>query len=135
MSQANWLKKFNLLISVQSTVQQSQLNEEFPKEYDDFRVTDLRKMVIKAVMSDGKVTLIALTFHWWGSNYVEGWVSLNFLFVFFSAFICHIWCTSYFIFHHCPCDSINFLRCSSAKRICTRCSCATSIFKAVSSWV
>lgn len=54
------MKKFNLLISAQSAVQQSELNEEFPKEYDDFRVTDLRKIVIKAVMSDGKVTVIAL---------------------------------------------------------------------------
>ena len=55
------MKKFNLLISAQSAVQQSQPNEEFPKEYDDFRVTDLRKIVIKAVMiSDGKVTVIAL---------------------------------------------------------------------------
>ena len=54
------MKKFNLLISAQSAVQQSEPNEEFPKEYDDFRVTDLRKIVIKAVMSDGKVTVIAL---------------------------------------------------------------------------
>lgn len=54
------MKKFNLLISAQSAVQQRQPNEEFPKEYDDFRVTDLRKIVIKAVMSDGKVTVIAL---------------------------------------------------------------------------
>ena len=51
------MKKFILLISVQSAVQPIQPNEEFPKEYDDFRVTDLRKIVIKAVMSDGKVTV------------------------------------------------------------------------------
>ena len=83
MSQANWLKKFNLLISAQSTVQ---LDEEFAIEYDDFKVTALRKLVREAVMSDGKVTVITLTFHWLGSNYryIEGWVSLNFLFLFFS---------------------------------------------------
>ena len=46
------MKKFNLLISAQSAVQQSKPNEKFPKEYDDLRVTDLRKIVIKAVMSD-----------------------------------------------------------------------------------
>ena len=69
MSQANWLKKFNLLISAQSTVQQSQLNEEFAIEYDDFKVTALWKFVRKAVMSDGKVTVTALTFQWWGPNY------------------------------------------------------------------
>ena len=51
------MKKFNLLISAQSAVQQSIPNEKFPKEYDDLRVTDLRKIVIKAVMSDGKVTV------------------------------------------------------------------------------
>ena len=45
------MKKFNLLISAQSTVQ---LNEEFPKEYELLRVTDVRKEVIKAVRSDGK---------------------------------------------------------------------------------
>ena len=47
------MKKFNLLISAQSTVQ---LNEEFAIEYDDFKVTALRKLVREAVMSDGKVT-------------------------------------------------------------------------------
>ena len=65
------MKKFNLLISAQSTVQ---LNEEFAIEYDDFKVTALRKLVREAVMSDGKVTVITLTFHWLGSNYryIEG---------------------------------------------------------------
>ncbi|XP_074630276.1 uncharacterized protein LOC141889038 isoform X2 [Acropora palmata] len=38
----------------QSTVQQSQLNEEFAIEYDDFKVTALRKLVREAVMSDGR---------------------------------------------------------------------------------
>ena len=68
------MKKFNLLISAQSTVQQSQLNEEFAIEYEDFKVTALRKLVREAVMSDGKVTVttLALTFHWLGSNYIEG---------------------------------------------------------------
>ena len=56
MSQANWLKKFNLLISAQSTVQQSQLNEEFAIEYEEFRVEGLTKLLTEAVMSDGKVT-------------------------------------------------------------------------------
>ena len=63
------MKKFNLLISAQSTVQ---LDEEFAIEYDDFKVTALRKLVREAVMSDGKVTVTALTFHWLGSNYIEG---------------------------------------------------------------
>ena len=72
MSQANCLKKFNLLISAQSTVQQSQLNEEFAIEYEEFRVEGLTKLVTEAVMSDGKVTVITLTFHWLGSNYIEG---------------------------------------------------------------
>ena len=57
------MKKFNLLISAQSTVQQSQLNEEFPKEYEVLKVPELRKWVIKAVRSDGKATVTALTFH------------------------------------------------------------------------
>ena len=67
------MKKFNLLISAQSTVQQSQLNEEFAIEYEDFTVKALWKLVRKAVMSDGKVTVTvtALTFHWLGSNYIE----------------------------------------------------------------
>ncbi|KAK2568853.1 hypothetical protein P5673_006901 [Acropora cervicornis] len=38
----------------QSTVQQSQLNEEFAIEYEDFKVTGLRKLVTEAVMSDGR---------------------------------------------------------------------------------
>lgn len=29
--------------------------QDFPEEFRDFRVTDLRKLVIKPVMSDGKV--------------------------------------------------------------------------------
>ena len=65
------MKKFNLLISAQSTVQQSQLNEEFAIEYEEFRVEGLTKLVREAVMSDGKVTVTALTFHWLGSNYIE----------------------------------------------------------------
>lgn len=64
------MKKFNLLISTQSTVQQSQLNKEFPKEYEVLKVPELRKRVIKAVRSDDKATVTALTFHWWGSNYI-----------------------------------------------------------------
>ena len=56
MSQANCLKKFNLLISAHSTVQQSQLNEEFAIEYEEFRVEGLTKLLTEAVMSDGKVT-------------------------------------------------------------------------------
>ena len=65
------MKKFNLLISAQSTVQQSQLNEEFAIEYEEFRVEGLTKLLTEAVMSDGKVTVTALTFHWLGSNYIE----------------------------------------------------------------
>ena len=34
-----------------------QANADFPAEFADFRVTDLRKMVIQAVMSDGKLVL------------------------------------------------------------------------------
>ena len=78
------MKKFNLLISAQSTVQQSQLNEEFTIKYDDFKVNALWKLVREAVISDGKVIVTALTFQWWGSNYIEGLVSLDFLFLFFS---------------------------------------------------
>ena len=61
------MKKFNLVISAPSTVQ---LNEEFPKEYELLTVPELRKEVIKAVRSYGKTTVTALTFHWWGSNYI-----------------------------------------------------------------
>ena len=62
------MKKFNLLISAQATVQQSQLNEELIITYDEFKVEGLWKVVREAVMSDGKATKTALTFQWWGSN-------------------------------------------------------------------
>ena len=62
------MKKFNLVISAPSTVQ---LNEEFPKKYELLTVPELRKEVIKAVRSDGKTTVTALTFHWWGFNYIR----------------------------------------------------------------
>ena len=62
------MKKFNLLISAQATVQQSQLNEEFIITYDEVMVGGLRKLVREAVMSDGKATKTALTFQWWDSN-------------------------------------------------------------------
>ena len=66
MSQANWLK--NLIYWFQ-------LNQQFSKVIwmkDSLKnmMRDLRKIVIKA---DGKVTVTALTFQWWGSNYIEGW--------------------------------------------------------------
>ena len=86
MSQANWLKKFNLLISAQSTVQQSQLNEELIIPHDEFMVTGLKKLVRTAKMRYGKVRVIALTLQWWGSNYIEGWVSLNFQCLLFLSF-------------------------------------------------
>ena len=35
-------------------------------------VGGLWKIVREAVISDGKVTVTALTFQWWGPNYIEG---------------------------------------------------------------
>ena len=102
---------------------------------------------LKDKVKEGRVTVTALTFHWWGSNYILFYfyslyhvftilhlpisLSMPFASTFcvqmifimisshkksslilctvkafaahfcFSAFISHMWCTSYFIFHHC----------------------------------
>ena len=54
-----------LLISAQATTQASHIQEDddgdFPDKFSDFRVTDLRKWVIKAVMSDGKAHINIIT--------------------------------------------------------------------------
>ena len=44
----------------------------------EFMVGGLWKIVREAVISDGKVTVTALTFQWWGSNYIEGPLFLSF---------------------------------------------------------